>query len=53
MYKRQAQAGYDAMLAGKLDIIAGVTFGQKMMMGMAPMMPKKMLLKQVRQMQEV
>lgn len=48
-----AQAGYDAMLAGKLDVIAGVTFAQKMMMGMAPMMPKKMLLKQVRQMQEV
>ena len=48
-----AQAGYDAMLAGKLDVIAGVSFGQKLMMGMAPMVPKRMLLKQVRQMQEV
>lgn len=48
-----AQAGYDGMLKGRLDVIAGVTFGQKMMMGMLPFTPKKMLLKQIRQMQEV
>lgn len=48
-----AEDGYRAMLDGKLDIITGVSGSQKMMMSMVPMMPKKMMLKQVRQMQEV
>ena len=48
-----AQAGYDAMMAGKLDVIAGLTFSQKMMFSMLPLMPKKKLLKMVRQLQEV
>lgn len=48
-----ASAGYKGMLAGKLNILAGLTFGQKMMMWSIPFMPKKMLLSQVRQMQEV
>ena len=48
-----AEEGYNAMLAGKLDIISGVTFTQRMMMATIPIMPKKMLLKQIRQMQEV
>jgi short-subunit dehydrogenase len=48
-----AQDGYKAMIKGKMDVISGLTTGQKMMMAMIPFMPKKMLLKQVRQMQEV
>ncbi len=48
-----AAAGYDAMMAGKLDVIAGVTFAQKLVMKAIPITPKKVLLKQVRQMQEV
>ena len=48
-----AQDGYDAMLAGRLEIISGVTFGQKMMMAMIPFMPKKVMLRQIRRMQEV
>lgn len=48
-----AEDGYNGMLAGKLDVISGVTFGQKMMLSMVPFSPKKMVLKQVRQMQEV
>lgn len=48
-----AEDGYDAMLKGKLDVVSGVTFGQKMMMSMIAITPKKMLLKQIRQMQEV
>jgi short-subunit dehydrogenase len=48
-----AEDGYNAMLAGKLNIIAGVTFTQRMMMAAIPLTPKKMLLKQIRQMQEV
>jgi len=48
-----AQDGYDGMIDGKLDVVSGLTFGQKLMMSMIPITPKKLLLKQVRQMQEV
>jgi short-subunit dehydrogenase len=51
--KGVAEDGYNAMLKGKLDIVSGVSGSQKMMMSMIPIMPKKMILKQVRQMQEV
>ena len=48
-----ALAGYNAMLAGKLDVVAGITFSQRMMFPMMNIMPKKMLLKQIHKMQEV
>jgi short-subunit dehydrogenase len=48
-----AKEGYQAMLDGKLDVISGVTFGQKMMMSFIPLTPKKIILKQIRQMQEL
>ncbi|MDX1496101.1 MAG: SDR family oxidoreductase [Salinisphaeraceae bacterium] len=48
-----AQAGYNAMLAGKLDIIAGMPLNQRIQLAMIPFAPKKMLLKQIREMQEV
>lgn len=48
-----AQDGYDGMMAGKLNVISGLGFANKIMMAVAPLMPKKMVLKQVRQMQEV
>ncbi len=48
-----AQAGYDGMIAGKLDVMAGLTFTQKMMMSAIPLTPKKILLTQIRKMQEV
>ncbi len=48
-----AQDGYDAMLAGKLGVISGVTFGLRMMMATIPFMPKKLLLSQIRKMQEI
>ncbi|CAM1343015.1 SDR family NAD(P)-dependent oxidoreductase [Tenacibaculum amylolyticum] len=48
-----AKDGYDGMLSGKLDVVSGLTFSQKVMMKMLPFTPKKMLLKQVRQMQEI
>lgn len=47
-----ADDGYNGMLDGKLDVISGLTFSQKMMMAMLPLTPKKLLLKQVKQMQE-
>ena len=48
-----AQAGYDAMLGGKLQVISGVTFSQRAMLTALPFTPKKLLLAQVRKMQEV
>ena len=48
-----AMDGYNGMMEGKLDVVSGLTFSQKMMMNMVPVTPKKMLLKQIRQMQEV
>ena len=48
-----AQAGYDAMMAGELNVISGLTTGQKLMMASVPFTPKKLLLRQVRKMQEV
>lgn len=48
-----AEDGYNGMLEGKLDVVSGLTSSQKIMMKMIPFTPKKMLLKQIRQMQEV
>ncbi len=48
-----ARTGYDAMLAGELDVIAGVSSAQRMILATIPFTPKKLLLSQVRKMQEV
>ncbi len=48
-----AQAGYNAMMAGKMDVIAGLPLGQRIMVKLMPLLPKKMILKQIRAMQEV
>jgi len=48
-----AKAGYDGMLSGKLNVIAGVTRSQRIMMSMLPILPKRMVLKTTRQKQEV
>lgn len=48
-----AEDGYNAMLAGRLDVISGVTFAQRMVMSAAPLLPKPLLLRQIRQMQEI
>ncbi|MGI9243106.1 MAG: SDR family NAD(P)-dependent oxidoreductase, partial [Verrucomicrobiales bacterium] len=47
-----AQDGYDAMVAGKLNAISGLTFAQSLMMKSIPFTPKRVLLKQIRKMQE-
>jgi short-subunit dehydrogenase len=47
-----AEDGYNGMLKGKLDVISGLTMPQKMMTAAIPFLPKRMLLKTVRQMQE-
>lgn len=48
-----AKDGYNGMLNGKLDVVSGLRTNQKIMMKMIPFMPKKMLLKQIRKLQEV
>jgi len=48
-----AQDGYDGMMQGKLDVISGLSCMNKMMISMVPILPKKMALKQIREMQEV
>lgn len=47
-----AKDGYDAMRAGELEVISGLSFSQKILMRAAPLTPKKIILKQIRQMQE-
>ena len=48
-----AEDGYKAMIEGKLDVVSGLTFSQNIMMKMIPFTPKKLVLKQIREMQEV
>jgi short-subunit dehydrogenase len=48
-----AQDWYDGMLAWKLNIISGLTFSQKIQMKLLPFLPKKIVLKMVREGQEV
>lgn len=45
--------GYNGMLNTKIDVVSGLTFMQKVMMAGIPFMPKKMVLKQIRKMQEI
>lgn len=47
-----AEDGYNGMIQGKLDVISGLRTSQKIMMAMIPFTPKKMVLKQIRQMQQ-
>lgn len=42
-----AKEGYEGMLKGKLDVISGLSTSQRLMMATIPFAPKKMLLKQV------
>ncbi|MCT7649178.1 SDR family NAD(P)-dependent oxidoreductase [Aliarcobacter butzleri] len=48
-----AQDGYNAMIKGEVDKISGLNCFQNMMIKIIPFVPKKMLLKNVRQLQEV
>ncbi|MGY5354382.1 SDR family NAD(P)-dependent oxidoreductase [Wenyingzhuangia sp. IMCC45467] len=58
LFKKPANAnkvateGYNAMLDGKIDLISGVGFKQKLMMKLLPFISKKNILKQVKKLQE-
>lgn len=47
-----AEDGYNAMLVGKLDVFSGLTFFQRLFVWVLPFVPKHLLLRQVKQMQE-
>lgn len=51
--RKVAEDGYVGMLKGKIDVISGLTVSQKLASSIIPFMPKKMLLRTVRKMQEV
>jgi uncharacterized protein len=44
--------GYNAMLAGNLNIISGVPLGQRLMMATIPFAPKNLVMRRVMKMQE-
>lgn len=46
-----AQAGYDGMMNGKMAVTAGLVGSQKVFLPMSPLMPKKMLMNSVYNMQ--
>ena len=39
-----AQEGYDAMMAGKINVISGLVSWQKPFVSLSPVMPRKALL---------
>ncbi len=47
-----ANDGYSAMLQGQLNQLSGLRFSQKILLLLIPFLPKKVLLKMVRKMQE-
>lgn len=47
-----ANAGYQAMLAGKLNIIAGIPLSQRLLLPILPLLPKKLVLNVISRMQK-
>lgn len=48
-----ASDGYKGMLNGKLNVISGITFSQKILNLFMPFIPKKIILKQIKDMQSI
>lgn len=51
--KEVAQDGYNAMMNGELIKTTALTLAQKINIKLAPLVPKKMILKQIKEMQEI
>ena len=49
--RKVAEDGYEGMLKGKLNVVSGITFSQKIMFAILPFIPKKIILRQVHSMQ--
>lgn len=50
--RRVAEDGYNGMLAGKLDVIAGLSLFQRIQLAFVPLLPKRIVLSETRKMQE-
>jgi len=48
-----AADGYAGMEAGRLEVVSGLTLSQKILVCIAPFLPKRLILKEIRKMQEV
>lgn len=48
-----AEDGYKAMLRGDVDVISGATFFQRLSLWLAPFLPKRIILAQVRKAQQI
>ncbi|MEM1398214.1 MAG: SDR family oxidoreductase [Pseudomonadota bacterium] len=48
-----AELGYAAMVKGELNVVAGVPFTRRIIYALAPLLPKKAILRAVRRTQEV
>ncbi len=59
IYKKPASAGdvardgYQAMLAGKLQMISGLPWSQRMTLSLTPLLPKEMVVNRIRKQQEI
>lgn len=59
IYKKPASAsevakdGYQAMLEGKLEVISGIPWTQRLQLSITPLLPKKMLVERIRRQQQI
>ena len=51
--RKVAEDGYNGILKGKMNVVSGMSIPQRMMLSMISILPKKMVLRQIRRMQEV
>lgn len=51
--RKVAEDGYAAMMKGALDAMSGVTFGQRLVLRIAPLLPKRLILRTIRRSQTV
>lgn len=49
--KEVAQTGYQAMLKGKLEVLTGLSLGQRILMRLTPLLPKRAVLKTIHHLQ--
>ncbi len=50
---RVAKAGYDAMMRGEIDVVSGLRLSHRITLSLVPFLPKRLVLSQVREGQEV
>lgn len=48
-----AKAGYNGMLEGNLNVLAGLTLTQKILLSLLPLLPKKLVLDQIKKDQQI